>query len=411
MTADSETGASGAAMRPGTLPDVTIVANDIGPVGGMERQVTDLITGLRRLGHRVTVVARTCELPPGVDVDFHRVIGPGRPFVLAHTWFLLVGSLVVRRHRRGIVQANGGVVLNRVDVTAVHYCHQVGPANPSRATRLFEAHAKLASVLKRRGEGPTYARNDPTVFVGVSEGVAEEMREHYPQFADRVTTIHNGVDTRAFAPGRHAEQARRERERLALDPGALTVAFVGSEWGRKGLEPAVRALAAAPEWTLLVVGNGDRARYSAIAQELGVASRVRFLGVRSDVAVIYELADAFVLPSSYETFSIVTFEAAASGLPVLATPVSGVRELVADGENGYLISAHADVIAERLNRLAADADLRARLGAGARESALRYDSGRMVQLYHDLYMRLARQAGEAGAGAADGARAALLRGR
>ncbi|HEX5225310.1 MAG TPA: glycosyltransferase family 4 protein, partial [Solirubrobacteraceae bacterium] len=352
---------------------------------------TDLIVGLRGLGHRVTVIARTCELPEGVDVDFHRVLGPGRPFVLAHTWFLLAGTLLTRFRRRGILQANGAVVFNRADIAAVHYCHQVGPANPSRSSRLFHTHAKLASVLKRRGEGPTYRLNDPAVFVGVSEGVAEEMREHHPRFADRVVAIHNGVDTTAFAPGVHAGRARAERAKLEIAPDALTVAFVGSEWGRKGLEPVLRALVDAPDWTLLVVGNGDRYRYDGLARELGVAARVRFLGVRSDVAVVYELADAFVLPSSYETFSIVTFEAAASGLPVLATPVSGVRELVRDGENGYLITPEAAVIAERLNRLAADAGLRAQLGAAAREAALGYDSTRMVRRYHELYVRLAAE--------------------
>ena len=128
---------------------------------------------------------------------------------------------------------------------------------------------------------------------------------------------------------------------------------------------------------------------------------MRFLGVRSDVAVIYELADAFVLPSSYETFSIVTFEAAASGVPVLATPVSGVRELVREGENGYLIDRDPGMIAERLNALAADPALRAQMGAAARESALGYSSERMVQRYHELYMRLAA---EGRGGAAKGAR-------
>ncbi|HEX3510951.1 MAG TPA: glycosyltransferase family 4 protein [Solirubrobacteraceae bacterium] len=391
MAAETETGARGDAVRSAALPDVTIVANDIGPVGGMERQLTDLIAGLRALGHHVTVIARTCELPAGVEVEFHRVIGPGRPFVLAHTWFLLAGSLVTRRYRRGILQVNGAVVFNRADIAAVHYCHQVGPANASRSGRLFEAHVKLARVLKRRSEGPTYALNDPAVFVGVSEGVAEEMREHHPRFAGRVVAIHNGIDTGAFAPGVHAEAARSERARLELAPDALTVAFVGSEWGRKGLEPVIRALADAPAWTLLVAGAGDRERYEELARTLGVASRVRFLGVRSDVAVVYEAADAFVLPSSYETFSIVTFEAAASALPVLATAVSGVRELVRDGENGYLITPDADVISDRLNRLAADAELRARLGAAARESALGFDSERMVRRYHELYERLAAE--------------------
>src|SRR5262249_60529848 len=123
--------------------------------------------------------------------------------------------------------------------------------------------------------------------------------------------------------------AREERDRLGLGEDELALVFVGSEWGRKGLEPVNRALPSAPGWTLLVVGDGDAERYGAIAYELGVGARVRFLGVRSDVAVVYELADAFVLPSSYETFSIVTFEAAAGGLPVLPPPLSGVGQLVA----------------------------------------------------------------------------------
>ncbi len=92
-----------------------------------------------------------------------------------------------------------------------------------------------------------------------------------------------------------------------------------------------------------------------------------------DVQLVYELADAFVLPSSYETFSLVTFEAAASGLPVLATPVSGVRELIEDGRNGFLITREPSVIAD------APAPAGRRPGAAesawasaARESALRF---------------------------------------
>ncbi len=95
---------------------MTIVAHDIGAVGGMERQLTQLVLGLRSLGHRVTVIARTCDLPAGADVVFHRVRGPGRPVPIAHPWFLLAGSLAVKRWRRGVVQATGAIVLNHVDV-------------------------------------------------------------------------------------------------------------------------------------------------------------------------------------------------------------------------------------------------------------------------------------------------------
>jgi UDP-glucose:(heptosyl)LPS alpha-1,3-glucosyltransferase len=374
-------------------PALTIVAHDIGAVGGMERQISDLLLGLRRLGHPVRVIARTCELPPGSGVEFRRVRTPGRPFSIAYPAFLIAGSLAVRRHRRGLVQATGAIVLNRVDVVAVHYSHQVGPVNPSRASLAFRLNAVVASLMKRLGERLCFRANRPRAVVCVSDGLAEEVRRHFPALAAGVQTIHNGVDTSVFAPGARAADARALRESLALAQDDLVLAFVGSEWERKGLEPAIRALAQARVWTLLVAGAGDEQRYRALAAGLGVEQRVRFLGVTSDVALVYQAADAFVLPSSYETFSLVTFEAAASGLPVLAAPVSGVRELIDDGRNGYLIGRDPQQIAERLRALAGDPGLRARLGAAARESALAFSTGRMVQAHHELYARLAAGGG------------------
>lgn len=376
------------ARRAHTACDVSIVAHDIGAVRGMERQLAELVTELARLGHEVTVIARTCELPAGAGVVFHRVRGPSRPFAIAYPWFMVAGSLAVRRWRRGIVQVTGAIVLNRVDVIAVHYCHRVATPTPSRATRIFRAHVRLAGVLKRVGERVCFRINRAATFVCVSEGVAEEIREHYPPLAARTLTIHNGVDTETFAPGRHLQEARAMRAALGLSDGRLVAAFVGSEWGRKGLRPTIEALALAPAWDLLVAGGGDEKHYQELANALGIGGSVRWLGVTREVPVVYELADAFVMASSYETFSLVTFEAAASGLPILATPVSGVRELIDDGQNGYLISREPHAIAQRLEQLAADPALRRRLGDAARQSALEFSSKRMISGYHELYSRL-----------------------
>jgi UDP-glucose:(heptosyl)LPS alpha-1,3-glucosyltransferase len=369
--------------------DVTIVAHDIGPVRGMERQLTDLIVGLRELGHTVTVIARTCELPRGTDVEFHRVRGPSRPFVLAYPWFLLAGSLAVRRWRKGIVQATGAIVLNDVDVVTIHYCHQVGVSTASRQTWLFRAHIKLVAVLKRLGERICFASNRKATYVCVSEGVAQEMRRYFPALAERTLAIQNGVDTVQFAPGRYAGRALELRRGLGVSEGRLVLAFVGGEWERKGLRAVLEALPAAREWDLLVAGEGEESRYRELARSLGVGDSVRWLGVTREVEVLYALADAFVLPSDYETFSLVTFEAAASGLPVLATPVNGIRELIVDGENGFSITPTASVIAERLSRLAVDPALRARLGSAARSAALQFGTERMVKRHHDLYASLA----------------------
>ena len=371
--------------------EVTIVAHDVGPVRGMERQLTDLILGLRARGHDVQVVGRSCELPAGSNVHFHRVPGPARPFVIAYPWFMLVGSLVLRRARKGLVQATGAIVLNRVDVVSIHYLHAVAANTPSRPSALFRLHDRASRVLKRLGERLCYRPGRARAFVCVSNGAAEEMRHHFPAVADLVSTIYNGIDVQGFAPGLRAEQAAARRAELGLPPERLVAAFVGSEWERKGLAELITALASAPEWSLLVAGGGDENGYRERARRAGVADAVRFLGVTSDVQGVYDLADAFVLPSSYETFSLVTFEAAASGLPVLATPVNGVRELIDDGRNGILIDRDPERIAAALRRLGADPELRASLGAAARDSALGFSRERMVAEHEALYRRLATE--------------------
>src|SRR5580704_2232313 len=243
--------------------EVTIVAHDIGSVRGMERQLSELVLGLQRIGHNVTVIARTCELPAGAAISFHRVRGPSRPFLIAYPWFMIAGSLALRRWRRGVVQVTGAIVMNRVDVIAVHYCHQVGPATPSRASWPFRAHIRVISVLKRVGEKVCFRINRAATFVCVSDGVAAEVRSCFPDLAEHVVTIHNGIDLASFAPGTHRRQAEAMRARLGIGRERLVAAFVASEWERKGLAEVLRALALASEWDLVVAGGGDEAAYRA----------------------------------------------------------------------------------------------------------------------------------------------------
>jgi glycosyltransferase involved in cell wall biosynthesis len=383
MTPHSRTGVS---ETPGA---VTLVAHHVGAVGGMERQLAELAIGLRRLGYEVTVIAHACEVPADAGVVFHRVRGPSRPFLLAFPWFMVMGSLAVLRWRRGVVQATGAIVVNRVDIIAVHYCHQTGAVPPSRTTRLFRAHVKAMGIVNRVAERLCFRANTSATFVCVSEGVAEEIREHYPEVSDRVITIHNGVDTKAFAPGVRVAEARAMRDTLEIPEGQLVAAFVGGLWKHKGLRVTIEALALVSDWALVVAGDGDQKRYRELADDVGVGDRVRWLGVVRDIQVVYGLADAFVLPSNSETFSLVTFEAAASGLAVLATPVSGIRELIEDGQNGFLISQEPHMIAGRLQQLAADPALRMRLGQAARQSALEFSWEKMVTKHHELYLDLA----------------------
>jgi glycosyltransferase involved in cell wall biosynthesis len=352
--------------------------------------LTELALGLRRRGYEVTVIAYACDLPAGSGVTFRRVRGPSRPFVFSYPWFTLLGTFAVRRWRRGLVLATGAIILNRVDVVAIHYCHQVGPATPSRASWPFRVNAKVSALLGKLAEKVCFPLNRPRRIVCVSEGVAAEVRQYFPALAERTIAIPNGVDLNAFAPSsRSEEEAAALRMALDIDPEQRVAIFVGSEWQRKGLEPAIRALALVDGWLLLVVGSGDRDRYQTLARELGVADALRWVGVSRDVAPLFQIADALVFPTSYEAFPLVALEAAASGVAILATPVNGVRELVSDGVNGFLITTDPRDIAGRLRMLAEDPALAERLGRAARDAALEYSWEKMVERHHRLYSSLA----------------------
>ena len=379
-------GSNGA--EPAAPVPVTIVAHDVGAVGGMERQLSELAVGLQARGHAVTVIARKCVLPAGSGVEFHRVPGPSRPFLIAYPWFAIAGSLAVRRRRRGVVQSTGAIVANRVDSIAIHCCHQAYTAKPGRPGLAYALYGQAVGVVKRVSERLGVRRNPDACFVCVSEGVAAEVRRCFPAVAGNVRTIHNGVDTTEFAPGAAAADGRALRSELGLEEGALVAAFIGGDWEHKGLRHLIEALALAPDWHLVVAGRGAPRPYEELAARLGVAGRIRWLGVRADVRPVYALADAFVLPSSYETFSLVAFEAAASGLPVIASDVNGVRELLTSGESGYLVEPRGEEIAARLRELGADPALRARIGAAARESALRFRWEEMVREHHELFQRI-----------------------
>jgi len=360
--------------------EVTVVANEIGPVGGMERQLTELISGLLAAGHRVTVIAWACELPPQPGLRWVRVPGPTRPFVVAQPLFLLLASLLVRLRGRGVVHSTGAIVLNRTAIRTVHYCHHAAAELPafSRASRRgwpYRANARLAASMKRLAESWCYRPGRCGRLVGVSEGVAGELRRHFPAMRDRIAVVPNGVDTDVFRTPREEGPPAEE----------LKAIFVGGEWERKGLGTAIEALDGCPGTRLLVVGGGDEATYRELAVRAGVAERVEFAGPSSDVASWLRRAEAFVLPTAYETFSLVTYEAAASGLPLLVTRVSGVEDILRDGVNGWFVERDPADVRRRLNQLRSDPELRAEMGRRARADSMRFSWHRVVESYAELY--------------------------
>jgi glycosyltransferase involved in cell wall biosynthesis len=159
---------------------------------------------------------------------------------------------------------------------------------------------------------------------------------------------------------------------------------------RKGLPLILEAMMETRDLSLeLVVVGGEAssiAEYRARAQAAGVAGRVRFAGMQRDLGPYYWAADAFVLPSCYESFSLVAFEAAAAGLPLVVTRVNGVEDFLRDGENGLAIERDPGSIAHAIRRLAAmPHEQRRQMGARARQTVMRYGRENFVSAWGNFY--------------------------
>jgi glycosyltransferase involved in cell wall biosynthesis len=365
---------------------VTVVAHDVGGVGGMERQLQILITRLLDHGVSVDVVTRTFDLPERPGLLWRRVPGPSRPFPLAYPWFMLAAGVILLRRRRGVLHTTGAIVLNRSDVCTVHYVHN-GKAHSvdrgGRATYLYRVNAAVARRMSRFGERLIYSSpGHSRVLVAVSKPVGRELEASYPRRRAVIRVIENGVDTNRFRPD--ADARREIRGELAVDRDLPLALFMASEWRRKGAHLAVSALEGARSWHLAVVGRGDARELLELAERLMVGSRLHLVPETTRPERYYAAADAFVLPSAYESFSLAAFEAAAAGLPVVATNVGAVSEIVKVG-GGMLIERTSAALAGALNDLERDPVLRGAMSARARAAVKRFDWDAVVTEYVGVY--------------------------
>jgi glycosyltransferase involved in cell wall biosynthesis len=324
-------------------------------------------------------------------VEWRRIRLPRRPSVLRLITFFVVAGWKLRKIDAEIRHTTGAIVPNRISLATVHYCHVGFRSKTGRRVvggssirRLNTAVHRVAAEL---GERWVYRTARTKGLAAVSDGVADELREHFPGV--EIEVVPNGVDLDRFRPDAQARQELRLDENVAEHE--LVALFVGGDWARKGLDVAIRgvglALAEGLPVRLWVVGAGDRARLGRLADSCGAGDSVRFFGQRRDTERFYAASDLFLLPSAYETFSLVAYEAAATGLPVVATAVSGVAELVRDGGGGLIVDASASSIRDALKRLALDSTERGALGSAARSWAGRFTWKASAEATVNLYRR------------------------
>jgi glycosyltransferase involved in cell wall biosynthesis len=244
--------------------------------------------------------------------------------------------------------------------------------------------------------------------------VSEEVRVDLAAFGvaplERIETVHLGIDLDDLDSTDADRAAARAavRDEFGIGADDVVVAIAARLVPVKRIDRLLRiaiALGDVERLRVLVAGGGelqDELPRSAAAIALG--ERVCWLGFRQDIRAIYAAADIVVLTSDTEGTPTSLIEAAACGVPVVATDVGGVRTVVEDGVTGFVVPAADErAFARRVRELAADHGLRTRLGAAARDRARReFDIERMVGEIDEIYRRLLSEQGAQGAVEHDG---------
>jgi len=308
------------------------------------------------------------------------------PFRLRYPIFFVRAALRVHRVPADLVHAFGAhpIVPNRVDLATLHFSHAAyRSVAPEEGSRLMKA---VAGAVERWCYRPGRVR----LLAAPSRGAKRELEQQYPGID--VVVISNGVDVDRFVPDPEARARLRAAEGVRSDE--VIALFVGRFWHGKGLDIAIEAIALATAsgtsgLRLWVVGDGATAEQSQrLAESLGIDDRVRFFGRRADVERFLQASDLFVFPSLTETFGLACFEAAAAGVPVVATAVNGVDELLEDGRAGFLVDRTPAAFAEAITSLATDPALRERMGSLARRRAHEYTwehaTGALLATYQRL---------------------------
>jgi UDP-glucose:(heptosyl)LPS alpha-1,3-glucosyltransferase len=353
--------------------------------GGVEAIAWTVAHALEAAGDEVHVVARQASDSSRLAVHRVRVSAAWQPLrvlhfsraAAAHTRLLgcdVVHSFSRTRHQ-DVFRAGGG--------SHAEYLLRSYGRWARRWRRISPRHAVLLGIERR-----VFA--DPRQVIQCNSAMVErELAARYRIPPERRVVIPNGVDLERFRPNRDAAGARMRADLGVGHRGVWLLA--GSGLRRKGLDTALRALAQGgpPDAELWVAGRDDPRPWQRLAEDLGVGGRVRFLGPRGDMQIVYAAADALILPTRYDAFANVCLEAAASGVPVVTTPRNGAAEALGDGTRVIEDPADAEGFAAALDELA-DPATRDAMGRAARRRAEAFSWDAHVAALRALYARVAR---------------------
>lgn len=341
--------------------------------GGAETMCENLTYALTAAGHDVTVVSLISDRTPiacrmeenGIRIQYlDKKLGLDLSMIPR-----LINIMkqekpdVVHTHLNVIKYA--AVAARLCGIRCVHTVHNVAHE---------EAEGRLQKITNT-----IYFRRGWAVPVALSPKVQATILSFYGLKEEQVPMIYNGADLGKCCP--------KEDYSLSKPARLLHIGRFNEQKNHKGLlEAFAQIVKTFPDCCLQLIGDGDLEEETKNeVKSLGLQEKVLFLGNQTNVHPFLQAADLFLLPSKFEGMPMTIIEAMGTGLPIVASAVGGVPDMLEDGVSGILVPCDPDAVAQAVLQLLEQKDLRENLGTHALENSRRFSAEYMAQCYCDIY--------------------------
>lgn len=357
--------------------------------GGAETQVISLASRLKDRGWKVRMISM---IPPSAWLD---------KLESMHIEVVSLNMLQGIPDVRGLIRL---VTLLRRWRPHVLHCHMVHANLLGRIARLAVNVPAVISTAHNINEGAhwreiAYRLTDrlSDVTTNVSQAAVDRYIQVKAAPRNRIRFIPNGLDTKRFIRNPAVSASLRNEMKLGNVFVWLAVGRIQVEKDYPSMLHAFAKAKDAKRSILLIVGRGPHGKeMEKLAGELGVSGLVHFLGVRTDVPDLMNLADGYVMSSAWEGLPMVLLEASASELPVVATDVGGNREVVVDGKTGFIVPPNDPrALASAMECVMEMGEVeRSEMGRAGRDHVEKYYSlEKVVDTWEELYGEILNRKG------------------
>jgi len=363
---------------------IAVVVPKYGLVGGGERFVFELTERLANIpGYEIHVFSNKWRSESD-HITFHKI-----PIITFPKWLTSISFAYLTNRKIGkmdfdLIHSHDRIFKsNIVTLHSIPHRTWVRDIRQKRRLSLFDHGTSWT-------EKQMYKYSGCQMFLPVSNLVKIKLLETFQIDERKIKVIHPGVDVERFQSD-NPYNRQEIRDAFGIPESDLLILFVGMNFEVKGLDSLLSAIALLKseydndQVKVLVVGKGNNKKYKALAHKLGIGEQLIFSGVRNDIERIYQAGDILVMLSKFDTFGMVVTEAMAASLPVIISDNVGAKDLVIQGENGFVVNREdIEMIGSKIN-LMLNKENRLEMGKKAYNTALNQTWETMTQKILNVY--------------------------